>query len=38
LVAAVVRLYGKAEMDGLPTTGISTGNTLRAARTELEVL
>jgi hypothetical protein len=25
LVAAVARLYGKAEMDGLPTTGISLG-------------
>ena len=36
LVAAVAGLYGKAEMDGFPTTEISTGNTLRAARTELE--
>ena len=36
LVAAVAGLYGKVEMDGLPTTEISTGNSLRAARTELE--
>jgi hypothetical protein len=26
LVAAVAGLHGKAEMDGLPTTEISTGN------------